>query len=288
MTDFSTVFIEGTPRLALDRAGSGPLVFFLHGIGGNRSNWTAQIEALRHSFHAVAWDARGYGGSDDYEGALDFGDFARDALRVLDRFGAERAHLVGLSMGGRIAQDFHARFPDRVATLVLCDTRADFQESMTPGQRAEFIRLRQTPLKAGKEPRDIADALVESLVAPGADDRARRQLWESIAALHKDSYLKTIEASLSFDRSADIDRIEVPTLLLYGEHDRLTPPAIGRALHERIAGSEFVEIEGAGHLSNIERPEAFNAALLAFLGRHRDRAVPNLSPRTSRQRRAGV
>ena len=173
MTEISTVFIEGAPRLAVDRAGSGPLVFFLHGIGGNRSNWTAQIEALCHSFHAVAWDARGYGDSDDYEGALDFGDFARDALRVLDRFEAERAHFVGLSMGGRIAQDFHARFPDRVATLVLCDTRADFQESMTPGQRAEFIRLRQAPLKAGKEPRDIADALVESLVAtrrrrPGA------------------------------------------------------------------------------------------------------------------------
>ena len=273
MTEFSTVFIEGTPRLALDRAGSGPLVFFLHGIGGNRKNWTGQIEALSGGFHAVAWDARGYGGSDDYEGPLDFGHFAEDALRVLDRFGAKRAHLVGLSMGGRIAQDFHARFPEQVATLVLCDTRADFQESMTPEQRAEFIRLRQAPLKAGKEPRDIADALVESLVAPGADERACRQLWESIARLHKESYLKTIEASLSFDRSAEIDRISVPTLLIYGEHDRLTPPAIGRALHDRIAGSEFVEIEGAGHLTNIERPEAFNTALLAFLSRHRDRAA---------------
>ena len=273
MTDIETVFIEGTPRLAVDRAGSGPLVFFLHGIGGNRKNWTGQIEALSDSFHAVAWDARGYGASDDYDGALDFGHFAEDALRVLDRFGAKRAHFVGLSMGGRISQDFHARFPDRVATLVLCDTRADFQDSMTPEKRAEFIRLRQAPLKAGKEPRDIADALVESLVAPGADESARQRLWNSIAALHKDSYLKTIEASLSFDRSAEIDRIRVPTLLIYGEHDTLTPPAIGRALHERIAGSEFVEIEGAGHLTNIERPEAFNAALFAFLSKHRDRAA---------------
>ena len=273
MTDIETVFIEGAPRLAVDRAGAGTLVFFLHGIGGNRKNWTGQIEALSGSFHAVAWDARGYGDSDDYDGPLDFGHFAEDALRVLDRFGAERAHLVGLSMGGRIAQDFHARFPERVATLVLCDTRADFQESMTPEKRAEFIRLRQAPLKAGKEPRDIADALVESLVAPGADDAARRRLWESIARLHKESYLKTIEASLSFDRSAEIDRIRVPTLLIYGEHDTLTPPAIGRALHERIAGSEFVEIEGAGHLTNIERPEAFNAALLAFLAKHRDRTA---------------
>ena len=274
MTEISTVFVEGAPRIAVDRAGSGPLAFFLHGIGGNRTNWTSQIEALRGSFHAVAWDARGYGDSDDYEGPLDFGDFARDALRVLDRFEAEKAHFVGLSMGGRIAQDFCARYPDRVATLVLCDTMSDFRGSMTPAKRAEFIRLRQAPLKAGKEPRDIADALVDSLVGPGADEAARRQLWDSIAALHKDSYLKTIEASLSFDRSAEIDRISVPTLLLYGEHDRLTPPSVGEALHRRIAGSEFAVIEGAGHLSNIERPEAFNAALRAFLARHRDRAEP--------------
>ena len=271
MAEISTVFVEGTPRLALNRVGSGPLVFFMHGIGGNRTNWTAQLEAVRGSFHAIAWDARGYGDSDDYEGALDFGDFARDALRVLDQFEAERAHFVGLSMGGRIAQDFHARFPDRVATLVLCDTMSDFRGSLTPEKRAEFIRLRQAPLIAGKEPRDIAEALVDSLVGPSAGDLARRQLWDSIAALHKDSYLKTIEASLSFDRSAEIDRISVPTLLLYGEHDRLTPPTVGKALHERIAGSEFTVIEGAGHLSNIERPEAFNAALLAFLVKHRDR-----------------
>ncbi len=274
MARIRTDFIEGTPRLAIDRAGSGPLVLFMHGIGGNRSNWTAQLEALPASFHAVAWDARGYGASDYYEGPLDFGDFARDALRVLDRFDAGKAHLVGLSMGGRIAQDFHARFPDRVATLVLCDTMSDFQASMPPEKRAEFIRLRQAPLKAGKEPRDIADALVDSLTGPAASGAARRRLRDSIAALHKESYLKTIEASLSFDRSADVERISVPTLLIYGAHDRLTPPAVGRALHARIRGSEFVEIENAGHLSNLEQPEAFNAALLDFLGRHRGRAGP--------------
>ena len=271
MTAIRTAFIEGTPRLAIDEAGSGPLVLFMHGIGGNRSNWTAQVEAVSHAFHAVAWDARGYGDSDDYEGPLDFGDFARDALRVLDRFEAGTAHLVGLSMGGRIAQDFCARFPERVASLVLCDTMSDFSRSLTPEKRAEFVRLRQAPLKAGKEPRDIADALVDSLVGPGADETARRKLWDSIAALHKDSYLKTIEASLAFDRSAEVERISVPTLLLYGEHDRLTPPHVGRAMHERIAGSEFAVIADAGHLSNIEQPAAFNAALLDFLGRHRGR-----------------
>ena len=271
MTGILTETVEGIPRLTVDHAGSGPLVLFLHGIGGNRSNWTTQIEAIRDSFHAVAWDARGYGDSDDYEGPLDFGDFARDVIRVLDRFEARKAHLVGLSMGGRIAMDFYTRFPDRVATLVLCDTMSDFQGALTPEKRAEFIRLRQAPLKAGKDPHQIADALVETLVGPAAGASARRQLWNSIAALHKESYLKTIEASLSFDRSNEVERISVPTLLLYGEHDRLTPPTIGEALSERIIGSEFQVIKNAGHLSNIEQPDIFNTKLLDFLVRHSPR-----------------
>ena len=273
MSEIATTYVEGTPRLAVDHAGSGPMVLFMHGIGGNRLNWSEQIEACSASFHAVAWDARGYGESDDYEGPLEFGDFARDVVRVLDHFGARRAHLVGLSMGGRIAQDFHARFPDRVATLVLCDTMSDFTTTLSPEKRAEFVRLRQEPLLSGKEPEDIADGIVASLIGPNADEDARLQLRRSIALLHKESYLKTIEASLTFDRSAEVERIAVPTLLLYGEHDRLTPPDVGRALAGRIAGSRFVMIEDAGHLANMEQPQAFNAALLAFLEEHGDRAA---------------
>ena len=83
----------------VDREGEGPLLILLHGIGGNRSNWRAQLPDLSKTFHCVAWDARGYGDSDDYEGPLDFEDFAHDLLRVIDHFDAERAHLCGLSMG---------------------------------------------------------------------------------------------------------------------------------------------------------------------------------------------
>ena len=270
MRERETIFIPGTPRLAIDHAGTGPLVLFLHGIGGNRSNWTEQVDACSRGFHAAAWDARGYGDSDDYQGPLEFGDFADDVLRVLDHFGERQAHIAGLSMGGRIAQDFYARFPDRVSTLALCDTMSDFTATLTPEKRADFVRLRRKPLLAGKQPRDIADALVDSLIGPYASESVRRRLVGSISALRKDSYLKTIEASLTFDRSAEVDRIAVPTLLLYGEHDRLTPPEVGRDLNRRIAGSEFILIEGAGHLSNVEKPAAFNAALLGFLNAHRD------------------
>src|SRR5690606_35205534 len=124
-----TAFVPGSPRLAYDAAGRGECVVFLHGIGGNRSNWTGQLAALAPRYRAVAWDARGYGASDDYEGALDFADFSTDLGRLLDHLAAPAAHLVGLSMGGRIALDFYERAPARVKSLVLCDTFPGYDAS---------------------------------------------------------------------------------------------------------------------------------------------------------------
>jgi 3-oxoadipate enol-lactonase len=152
MAAWTTDYIPGPPRIAVDHAGTGPLVMLLHGIGGNRSNWHDQLAAFAVHFHAVSWDARGYGASDDYEGPLDCGDFARDLVRVIDHFGALKAHLVGLSMGGMIALDFYSSHPERVATLTICDSLPGFNQ-LTPEQRREFVRLRQEPLLAGKEPK---------------------------------------------------------------------------------------------------------------------------------------
>src|SRR5260370_26636671 len=111
MAEWKTDYIPGPPRIAVDRCGAGPLVIFMHGIGGNRSNWHDQLPEFGSHFHAVAWDGRGYGASDDYEGPLDFSDFGRDLARLLTHFGAARAHGVGLSMGGVIASDFYAPSP---------------------------------------------------------------------------------------------------------------------------------------------------------------------------------
>src|SRR5690348_8176396 len=164
MAESQLTYIPGTPRIAVDEVGAGALVVFMHGIGGNRSNWRDQLPAFAAGYHAVAWDGRGYGDSDDYEGPLDFGDFASDLLRVIDHFGAPRAHLVGLSMGGVIALDFHSRYRSRVASLTLCDTMPGFSH-FSEEQRAEFIRLRQEPLLAGKEPRDIAPMVARTLIS---------------------------------------------------------------------------------------------------------------------------
>ena len=84
MADVKTTIIPGRPRIAVDEAGSGKLLVFMHGIGGNKTNWRDQVPVFGEKFRAVAWDARGYGGSDDYEGPLDFADFSADLIRVLE------------------------------------------------------------------------------------------------------------------------------------------------------------------------------------------------------------
>lgn len=275
--DLTTDFIPGDPRLAVDHAGpvdgKGPFLMFLHGIGGNRTNWRDQFPALAADFHVAAWDARGYGDSDDYDGPLNFGDFASDVPRVLDHFGVAKAHFCGLSMGGRILQDFCALYPDRVATLVLCGTTPGFDVSMTPDQKAEFVRLRTQALKEGKEPRDMAAGVAKSLVGPNVSDTVFDRLVDSMSRLHKDSYIMTVEASLGFNRAKELSAIAAPTLLVYGEHDPLTPPDVGRRMQAEIPGAELAIIEDSGHLVNMEQPEAFNAAVRDFLLRHRDLAA---------------
>ncbi|WP_333834870.1 alpha/beta fold hydrolase [Rubrimonas sp.] len=259
-----TVFVGPSPRIALDVAGDGDLVVFLHGIGGNRANWRDTLPAVAARWRAAAWDARGYGDSEDYDGPLDFHAFADDLARVLDHFGADRAHIVGLSMGGRIAADFHGRHPGRVRSLTLCDTHLGFAH-MTPAARADFVRLRREPLLAGKEPRDIAPAVADSLIGDRANADAYAQLMASLSKLHKESYLKTIEASVGMDHADLYAGVDKPTLVIVGALDRLTPPAMAREIVDRIPGARLCVIEGAGHLSNIEQPEAFNRALLDFL-----------------------
>ena len=267
MTEASLVRVGPSPHIALSCAGEGPLVVLLHGVGGSRGNWDAQLAALSAAqFCAVAWDARGYGASEDYIGPLDFGDFSADLLRVLDRFGAQTAHLVGLSMGGRIALDFYGRHPQRVASLVLADTSGGMPPGPDRDERVQaFLRERQRPLLDGRTPRELAATLATSLVSAQADARTRAEAERSLAALRSDSYLKTLEEVTRYDSFPAFESIRVPTLVIVGEHDGIATPEYARSVAERIPGARFALIAQAGHLSNIERPQEFNAQVIAFL-----------------------
>jgi 3-oxoadipate enol-lactonase len=261
----TTELIGHSPRIAVDHMGEGPLVVFLHGIGGNRTNWRDQLPVFAKRFHAAAWDARGYGASDDYDGPLSYDDFCADLNRVLDHFKADKAHLVGLSMGGFIAQDFYGHYPQRVASLVLADTRPGWEEAFDPAGREEFLRLRMKPLQEGKGVAEMAPAVARSLMGASAGEEVFARLVESMAALHKESYMKSIAARGDWKPVLDPKSVKVPTLVVVGGEDRLTPPAMSKSIADTIPGARLAVIPAAGHLSNIEQPEAFNDVVFKFL-----------------------
>jgi 3-oxoadipate enol-lactonase len=249
-----TVFVPGKPRIAIALEGRGPLLVFLHGIGGNRNHWQHQIAFFsRHGFRAAAWDARGYGDSEDYEGALRFDDFTADLERVLDSLGEERAHVVGLSMGGRIARNFALKHPQRVRTLTLANTSPGF-DALSPEEVLKFVEERR------QRSAESTRRLLGSRARPGAHE----ELLASFHALHNDSYLKTLEASVAQDRGAPLEKLAVPTLVITGDEDRVYPLGLTQRMAQRIPGARLVVLEGCGHLSNLEQPEQFNEALLAF------------------------
>jgi 3-oxoadipate enol-lactonase len=261
---WKTELIGPSPRICVDHAGRGELVIFVHGIGGNRTNWHDQLPVFSQHYHAVACDCRGYGDSDDYDGALEFSSFADDVVRVHRHFGVKTAHIVGLSMGGRIALDLAVRFPDRVASLVLCDTHRGFAKFPEATKR-EFVRSRKEPLINGGQPKDIAVPVAKTLAGPTASPQTFQRLVDSLSSLHKESYIKSLEATVSGDREVDLSTIGAPSLVVVGEHDILTPPAEARTIADAIPGAKYLIIPKAGHLSNIENPEFFNDRVLHFL-----------------------
>jgi 3-oxoadipate enol-lactonase len=258
--------VAGVPALAVDACGvEPPVVVFLHGIGGNRTNWHRQLRALGSHATAIAYDARGYGDSDDYPGALRMDDFRDDLDRVLDAFDAPAAHLVGLSMGGVVALDYALHRPARVRSLVLADTGLGPAHDFPPDELERFLELRRAPLLAGATPAEIAPAVARSLVSADAVPGALAELERSLARLHRDSYLKTLDTVTRYTGLRELQRIAVSTLVLVGADDRVTPPVRVRAFAAQIPGARYAEIPGAGHLSNLEQPERFDARLLEFL-----------------------
>lgn len=225
------------------------------------------MQAIGDSCCAVAWDARGYGLSDDYEGELNFDIFNDDLLRLLDHIGAEKAVIVGLSMGGRILQHFYRYYPERVILAILCDTLERPPSSADPEFRARFLAQRKAPLLAGKTPRDIAPDLAASLASRNCTPEAMQQLVESLSQVRAASYLKALDALAAHDEVARLPEFEIPVCLIYGEEDHLTTPEMGRDIAKRIRDSEFHLVPNAGHIANVEAPERFNAIVLDFLWR---------------------
>ena len=248
-------------------AGAGEPLVFLHGVGGDSASWAPQIAAFSGAFRAIAWDMPGYGLSRSLD-RMTFPALAESLLGLLDRLGLDRVHLVGHSMGGMVAQEFTASWPERIATLVLSATSAAFGRPDGDFQK-RFVEARITPLDNGRTMADLADKTVATMMGPAADPDGAAIARRSMAGVPEATYRAAIACLVTFDRRDALAGYTMPVLVLAGETDSNAPAPMMERMASRIPSADYVCMKGIGHLASLENPAAFNAAVLSFLRRRR-------------------
>lgn len=251
-------------EIAYDDVGSGPSVVLLHGYPFNRSMWSDQVEELRKHHRVIVPDLRGHGESVVTLSPATMQSMASDVASLLESLNISRATIGGLSMGGYVALAFYRLFPLRVRSLVLADTRAQGDTDEAKQNREQQA---EKALREGME--GIADGLLPKLLAPETVTK-HPEIVKRLRAMMAETNPEGAAAALRSmaerqDQTSFLSRIIAPTLILVGSEDAITPVADSELMHREIGGSRLRIIEGAGHVSNLERPEEFNAALVKFL-----------------------
>lgn len=260
--------------MAWRESGSGPLALFLHGLGGSRTSWDPQLTALGSVRRCVAWDMPGYGASTGSPSSFDvLADAAAQLIVSLTDGSGERADVVGLSMGGMVAQHLVLRHPHLVRSLVLLDTSPAFGlDGTTP---EHWLRQRLAPLAAGQSPAQMAPQVLASIVGPHT---TQAQLADAVAAMSRID-AKALAAAcrtlVTHDTRAALAAVGCPTVVAVGEHDEETPVSYAKELHEAIPGSRLVVLPGAGHLANLEAPAAVNELISALWSATREEVHVN-------------
>ncbi len=256
----------GGVELAWDDEGRGAPVVLLHAFPLNRKMWRPQVAALAGRYRVLTPDFRGHDESGTAAEDSTMERLAEDVRGLLDHLKLERVVLGGLSMGGYVAFAFYRRWPERVAALILADTRAsaDTEE----GRKA---RLETAGVAEREGSGAIAERMLPKLLAPATHEHqseivaaVRSMILEATPAGIASALRGMAARASAFDL---LPQIDVPTLIVVGEQDVLTPPADSEAMAKAIPGSTLVKIPEAGHLSNLEQPEAFNRNLQEFLAK---------------------
>jgi 3-oxoadipate enol-lactonase len=237
--------------------GSGLPIIFLHGVGSDKSIWRPQLDHFGQNRRAVAFDYPGYGESDLIEGATR-DDFAASILAAMDSLGIERAHVCGLSLGGVIAIAMHAAAPDRCASLIVADSFAVHPDG-------QGIYDRSVAASEAMTMRELAEARSGVLLGSAATDELRREVVETMAAIDPAAYRLGAAAVWLADQKDRAAHISSPTLLIVGEEDGITPPALSKELERLIPDSRLEVIGSSGHLANAEQPRRFNELVDRFL-----------------------
>ena len=255
--------VEDT-EIAFDDVGSGLPVVFLHAFPLNRTMWDPQVGALVGDCRCIAMDFRGFGDSRATP-PYTVDRYADDVATLLDTLQIERAVIVGLSLGGYVAFAMWRRHRARIRGLVLADTRASADTAETLSRRRALIHTARSQGATA-----VANMQIAGLMGKSTRDR-RPDIYDAthrvMAQTGVEGIVGGLEAMIARPDSTDtLPTIDMPTLIVVGDEDVITPPKEARRMHEGIVGSRMEVLHGAGHLSNVERPAAFNTVLSEFLG----------------------
>lgn len=257
--------------------GAGPTILMLHDIGGGYRAFAPQVESFAAAgYRAVAWDMPGYGHSAPID-PYSFKGLAQSCALLIENLmhakGGGGVILLGHGMGGMVAQEVAARRPELVRRLVLAATSAmvgPIDANARLAWQRDYVAESLAPLQGGDDMARLAQVVVPQLIGPAALPEGVALATHVMAQVRPATYRHALEALVGFDRQATLPHIHVPTLLVGGAADTVSPPAVMRQMSAAISGSSYVELPGVGHLPHLEAPDDFDGMVLNFL------ALPSL------------
>lgn len=249
--------------VAWREAGSGRIVLFLHGLGGSRIAWEPQLGDLSDEFRCIAWDMPGYGASSPPDGDLTWDGLAGAISSLIASLGGTSADIVGLSLGGLIAQHTALHHPDCVRSLTLLDTSPKFGLDGTT-TADEWVADRLEPLDRGETPQTMADGVLSAIVAPGTPRDVLVGAAKAMGRIPVAGFRQAVRLLPTHDVLDRLPEITAPTLVAVGELDEETPLPYAECLADTIPDARLHVIAGAGHYVNLERPDEVNSLLREF------------------------
>ncbi len=251
-------------NVRVDGVEDGPWVMLAHGLATDLSMWDDLVAALSARYRILRYDARGHGSTSATPGDYSWDLLVGDAVALLDRIGIQRAHFVGLSMGGMVGLGLALDHPARVLSLCACDARAEATPEYNEGwtERIQIVRT------------GGMDALVERTLRRwftpaflASPSQRLDKMRAMMRATSPDGYCGCAAALQTLDYARHLGSLKIPTLYVVGAQDLGAPPEVVRTMHASTPGSQFVEIPNAGHISAVERPAEFNGSIASFLDR---------------------
>jgi pimeloyl-ACP methyl ester carboxylesterase len=248
--------------VAYERIGNGPVLVLLHGFTQDSRVWRPQLESLSDHFTLIAWDAPGAGQSADPPETFGIRDWAHTLAGLLDTCGVQQAHILGLSWGGLLAQEFSRHYAQRVLSLVLADTYAGWKGSLPEPIPQE--RLAACLQDASLPPSDFVRKYLPGMFSDFPSQEVREQLAMIMADFHPLGFRLMATALAHADTRDLLPHIRIPTLLVWGDADKRSPMSVAYQMRDAMPVARLAVISGAGHVSNLEAPTPFNAEVLAF------------------------